>query len=498
MNTGTVSPPPIAASEAKTDRTRGASRGADESGEAGGFLKLVSKLAQEGRGGHGHAKPSGLAGDSGRLNVRAWQSGAEVPGEEVAAGDPDALGDQGLPQQADNLALLLALAGVSDAASLAQLLAANAGLGQNIDPAAIAARVANGTATEADIALVRTALAAAQDGGAPSVPDATMLANLAKANSQAEAKRAGKPVPETMAKVNVLGQETHLAPVLAAAAVEGAPIAIDGDDALGARSQSAPDARPTTMADANVDAELVDPHTAVTQLRDARWNTNLRANSSAMGGQTALDAAAATTKEGSGDGVFPAASIARLDQLVNSAPVANVAYQIAERVAAEAGQPLGQAERSELRGLGLTQSFGSPVKVIHLQLQPDGLGTVTIRIAVKDQALQLALEADRGETASLIQRDRDALSTLLRSAGYLIDGVDVRTAGPGGLSAPAMDGQGSMQMQGGGQSRGSLTDGRPQGTGAHDDPAGSGFGNRRNGEDEQAGNTRSHGGGLYV
>ena len=38
------------------------------------------------------------------------------------------------------------------------------------------------------------------------MPDATMLADLAKANSQAEARRAGQPGPETMAKVTVRGR----------------------------------------------------------------------------------------------------------------------------------------------------------------------------------------------------------------------------------------------------------------------------------------------------
>jgi flagellar hook-length control protein FliK len=505
MSTGTVSPLPIAGGEAAIDKARAANRGgADERGEDGGFLKFVAKLSQEqGRGGRGEAKPTAGMGHGSRLNVGAWlRNGAEVPEEQVAAVDSDALGDQALPQQGDNLSLLLALAGVNDVAALAQLLAANAGSSQNIDPAAVAGRVANGTATQADIVLVHAALAAARNGEIPSVADPTMLANLAKANSQAEAGRAGKPIPEAMAKVVVLGRETHLAPVLAAAAVQGAPVAVDGNRVLSARSQPTPDTADAALAetaDASADAQLVDPHRAVTELRDARWNANPSANGGPMGGQQpTADAAAMSIDAGPGDGAFPAASIARVDQIVNSAPAASVVQQIANGVVVEAGQLLGQAERPELRGLGPAQSFGSPVKVILIQLQPDGLGAVTIRMAVKDQVLQLALEVDRGETASLIQRERDTLSTLLRSAGYLIDGVDVRTTGPGNMGAPAMDGHGGMQMQGGGQSRGSLPDGRPQGTGAHDNPTGSGLGNRRNGDDEQAGNTRGRSGGLYV
>ena len=114
-----------------------------------------------------------------------------------------------------------------------------------------------------------------------------------------------------------------------------------------------------------------------------------------------------------------------------------VAQQIANRVATEAGTLLSQTSRPETPSFGLAQHSGSPVKVLYIQLQPVDLGTVTIRMSLKDQALQLDLEVGRGETRHLIQREQDALSALLRSAGYVIDGLDVRMAGPnGGAPAP--------------------------------------------------------------
>ncbi len=159
---------------------------------------------------------------------------------------------------------------------------------------------------------------------------------------------------------------------------------------------------------------------------------------------------------------------------------------------------LGQATRPDAPAPGLGQQFGSPVKVIHLELQPEGLGAVSIRLAVKDQELHLSLEVGRGDTATLIQRDRDTLSALLRSAGYLIDGVDVRMAGPSGLAAAPMDGQSGMQMSGGAHSRGSQPEDRAPGAGPQDNSRGSGSGNRHNGEDDQIGRNRGRGGGLYV
>jgi hypothetical protein len=139
----------------------------------------------------------------------------------------------------------------------------------------------------------------------------------------------------------------------------------------------------------------------------------------------------------------------------------------------------------------------SAVKVLHIQLQPDGLGTVTIRMSVKDQALRLDLEVGRGETARLIQNDRETLSALLRSAGYLVDGVDVRLADPGGANAQTGGGQSNTPTQGGGQSGSSQEEARSSGERPQDERRNNAFGNGSNGEDEKAGHA-ARGSGVYI
>jgi hypothetical protein len=121
-------------------------------------------------------------------------------------------------------------------------------------------------------------------------------------------------------------------------------------------------------------------------------------------------------------------------------------------------------------------------------------------MSVKDQALRLDLEVGRGEAGHLIQRDRDALSALLRSAGYMIDGVEVRVADAGGASAQGGNGQANTPMHGGGQSGSSHAEGRSPGERSQDgrnERGNNAFGNGRNGEDEQARNT-ARGGGVYI
>ena len=95
----------------------------------------------------------------------------------------------------------------------------------------------------------------------------------------------------------------------------------------------------------------------------------------------------------------------------------------------------------------------TPAKVLHIQLQPAELGIVTLRMSLKDQTLRLEVEVGNAETGRMIQNDRDALSTLLRSAGYLVDGLDVRIVDPANTGTQTGNGQSTTQMQGGGQSQ---------------------------------------------
>ena len=82
-------------------------------------------------------------------------------------------------------------------------------------------------------------------------------------------------------------------------------------------------------------------------------------------------------------------------------------------------------------------------KVLHLELKPASLGSVTVRIALKDNVVTLHLEAQRSDTLAAIERDRDALAGALKSAGYAVDSItsSVQTDGGrlNGLVAAASD-----------------------------------------------------------
>ncbi|MEH3147646.1 MAG: flagellar hook-length control protein FliK [Methylobacterium frigidaeris] len=110
-----------------------------------------------------------------------------------------------------------------------------------------------------------------------------------------------------------------------------------------------------------------------------------------------------------------------------------------------------------------------PLRILTLRLTPDDLGTVTVRMRLKEGRLELALHPSRAETADLLRKDATLLSGLLREAGYEPDAITVQAAGgtPAQAGIPAQPAAqetrgapGSLfqQPEGGGQRGGAAPD----------------------------------------
>lgn len=126
------------------------------------------------------------------------------------------------------------------------------------------------------------------------------------------------------------------------------------------------------------------------------------------------------------------------------------ANQIGDRVVRDA---LGSAKAEMPAEPVATPARPAPIssaKVLHIELQPADLGTVTVRMTLRDHAIELRLDASREETARLLLKDRDRLSDILRSAGYQVDGLTVRVAEPDRTSQTSA---GSQSFQNAGQSQ---------------------------------------------
>lgn len=105
-----------------------------------------------------------------------------------------------------------------------------------------------------------------------------------------------------------------------------------------------------------------------------------------------------------------------------------------------------------------------PLKVLHVKLEPEDLGTVVVKMRMVDQSLELELVAQKRETAELLEKDKEALTRVLRASGYAPDAVTVTattttsdsgsSGRPGGQSQPQTGGQPGGSMTGNGSAAG--------------------------------------------
>ena len=113
-----------------------------------------------------------------------------------------------------------------DVQALMQMLSGNAALAGANGLAAMVGRVANGTATKAETALMQAAVTAQEEGEALS-PEQLILATLAKAAVRTE-EPASDEVKATPVTLTVVRRETHLAPVADAGVEWAARLAAEG------------------------------------------------------------------------------------------------------------------------------------------------------------------------------------------------------------------------------------------------------------------------------
>lgn len=319
------------------------------------------------------------------------------------------------------------------------------------------------------------------DGDGETV-DADQLLLLLKTGAAPGAST--EAVRETMnIKVTVAGQETHLA--LAQAPAVGAPPVADpaettntgapaiGDDAakasgLGALSQAVADAAKPLRARAAAAEETPAAKTEaggsprvvpIVEGRDSRGGAAVA--DQGIAGQDGRPAADGRNPTGSN--AQPQASGAFM------ATLASAAQQVREVADAPAAyEPISQQIANEVRaelkadGLGETSSAGM-VKVLSIELKPANLGSVTVRLALKDNAITVHIEAQRRDTLAVIEREREALVGALASAGYSVDGV----------TAAAQSDSNRFQIFGFGDTGSSAAQAGPQGQAGH----GQGLGN---------------------
>ena len=121
-------------------------------------------------------------------------------------------------------------------------------------------------------------------------------------------------------------------------------------------------------------------------------------------------------------------------------------------------------------GADTPAEISAPTKVLHIELRPVELGTITVKMRLSQGGMEIRLEASRAETAQMLANDKDALREVVRASGFAADAVSVETVHVDTIS----DRQPSNPGQGGGEDRYAARDGQ-----------GRGFDQSRQGENRQ-------------
>lgn len=509
--------PPQGASRDTRVKDDGAA-GAAEGGDDGSFRDVMADLADRSEGKRGSASASSdgaeRPADGAQARSGAASKGTRTGADDATDSEADAGGDEAVSPVTSEALLAQMVLGMAPGANGAAMPVAGE------MPAAIPAFAASiageqgaaqaaasgvipvlGSAPDAAQAVISTdaqpqdADLAALSDGVEEVPLADLLAPVADSGSQSAEDAEIAPI-----KVKVVAQETHFAPVQSAEAtlsrLLGAPVTSDADAA------STGDATASTNS---TDATAKSSAGALAAAVDAPAGNADGLSSGAQGGREGSGekrlADGQTTTVADQQGARAGASTSAEFQAVVGASSAGQAgdttpsAQIARRIAAELANPTSRPQAP-------ASGSDGAVKVLHIQLEPANLGAVTVRLALKDNVINVQVEATRHETAFAIEKDREALSNALKSAGYVVDSVSAQPADSARPSFQAQavsnDGQmsSSLQSRPDDQSGLAQSGGRNKGDEGRQSPE-RGYG-PGGGNDGRAEGSRTSGGALYV
>jgi chemotaxis protein MotD len=477
-------------------------------------------------------------GDAVRLSPDRMRERGKGNGSTADDGEADATAVvDGVPVQAEIAAVSSELSAVIAALSgttapTPSIDAASAGAAQRdvANIPALAASVAASLSTDAAVqegAVEAGPWMPGQVAEATDTPDAEQLLAMLKAGATSSGTAVAEP-DNVDVKASVTGRETHLAlkPLQYDGAIEPtaeaatAPVPVQGDDTaamLGAALSQAADeaAKPVRAggsAARDVEAKLgsaaadadtaTHPAVAVDEL-DARGGAVFADQdiSGREGRQQDGRGSSGASSQQQGTGSFMSAMAGVTSTgagAVQDAPDTGAFYEpVADQIAA--------GVRAELNADGMgTASSDGVVKVLNIELKPANLGSVTVRIALKDNAITVHIETQQRDTQTAIERERDALVGALAAAGYSVDSITTGQQSDAarfqGLSAGLGD-AGSSASRGGSQGQASQGFSNSSGGEGRSNESGSGNSAYRPPSDDKdvsSGGVRRDAGGLYV
>jgi len=328
-------------------------------------------------------------------------------------------------------------------------------------------------------------------------------------NSKADPAAAAEVADRTLREVKVVSVkvETHFAAVHTDAATTGFAQRLAMAQVVGGSGQAGQqlDAMPGKVgAEAGIGSAAVtsaetsaDVGAARGQMFAARGDRHGAENPGAGSGKGSSDGKPAT-------GLQAAAPTQRTSTAGAEASQANALQtpmqQLSNRLLATA-QELQQAASATPAG-GATNdpsSSSAPVRVLSINLHPEELGSVTVRMSMVAGNLEVQIDAEMPDTAQMLRTDSDQISDLLRSAGIQVDGITIRAASPDFVSTSGGSNGSFFDQQPQSQSGGAQSDARGSGGHQRGNEHASSFGrSASSGQEDENRTQRAAGTGLYV
>ncbi len=128
------------------------------------------------------------------------------------------------------------------------------------------------------------------------------------------------------------------------------------------------------------------------------------------------------------------------EPIIRIAPAQQVATAIVGEITTLTDDAASRSSRADIDTLSLRTQSNGPLKILHIKLEPDNLGEVSVKMRLVGGVLELHLEASRTETLDMLMKDKDVLNRLLRASGYTPDVVTIQ-AGADNSSSQSSTGQ---------------------------------------------------------
>jgi len=336
-----------------------------------------------------------------------------------------------------------------------------------------------------------------QGGGAS--PDPTIGDDAAAA---ALADKALREVKVTSVKV-----ETHFAAVKTDAATTGFA------QRLALSQMSSGNAQPGTAADAAKGKSDAKASLDGTGVAAPDKSGDVRASRGQMfaprGDHRGADAAGQGSGKAGNDGKQSMAPIgaapaehtaSTTTETGQGAQVQTPLQQLSNRLLATAHELQQAASATPASRVGAENAAAAPpVRVLSINLHPEELGSVTVRMSMVAGSLDVQIDAEMPDTAQMLRTDTDQISDMLRSAGIQVDGITVRAASPDFVSTSGGSTGSFFDQKPQSQSGGASSDGRGAGGQRRGDDPSQSSGRAANfGQDDESRTQRGRGTGLYV